>query len=97
LNLLRFHSWCPPEAAFVAADELGMYFHIECSSWANSTNSLVVFSPSMCWNARAVPAQCGLSAIHPPEATREILDCLGLPSRAPLIARAVPEDADEPE
>jgi hypothetical protein len=25
LNLLRFHSWCPPEAAFVAADELGFY------------------------------------------------------------------------
>ena len=25
LNLLRFHSYCPPEAAFEAADELGMY------------------------------------------------------------------------
>ncbi len=23
LNLIRFHSWCPPEAAFTAADELG--------------------------------------------------------------------------
>jgi len=32
-----------------------------------------------------------------PEAIREILDCLGLPSRAPPIARAVPEDADEPD
>ncbi len=40
LNLLRFHSWCPPEAAFQAADELGMYFHVECSSWANSSTSL---------------------------------------------------------
>ncbi len=25
LNHIRFHSWCPPEAAFVAADELGFY------------------------------------------------------------------------
>ena len=30
-----------------------------------------------------------LAAIHPPDATRRILECLGLPSRAPPIARAV--------
>lgn len=36
LNHLRFHSWCPPEAAFEAADKLGFYLQIECSSWANS-------------------------------------------------------------
>ncbi|WP_202409476.1 sugar-binding domain-containing protein [Hufsiella arboris] len=35
LNHIRFHSWCPPEAAFDAADQLGMYFQIECGSWAN--------------------------------------------------------------
>jgi beta-galactosidase/beta-glucuronidase len=35
LNHLRFHSWCPPEAAFTAADQAGMYLQIECSSWAN--------------------------------------------------------------
>ncbi len=35
LNHVRFHSFCPPEAAFTAADKLGIYFHIECSSWAN--------------------------------------------------------------
>jgi len=34
LNHIRFHSWCPPEAAFVAADELGFYYHVECSAWA---------------------------------------------------------------
>ena len=34
LNCLRFHSWCPPEAAFVAADELGMYFQVEVAAWA---------------------------------------------------------------
>lgn len=35
LNHIRFHSWCPPEAAFVAADELGFYYQVECPSWAN--------------------------------------------------------------
>jgi hypothetical protein len=29
LNHLRFHSWCPPEAAFIAADELGCYLLVE--------------------------------------------------------------------
>lgn len=29
LNHVRFHSWCPPEAAFAAADELGMYLQPE--------------------------------------------------------------------
>ena len=35
LNLIRFHSWCPPEAAFIAADELGFYFQVECAVWSN--------------------------------------------------------------
>lgn len=35
LNHMRFHSWCPPEAAFEAADKLGFYLQIEASSWAN--------------------------------------------------------------
>lgn len=40
LNLIRFHSWCPPEAAFTAADELGCYFHVEASSWANQSTTV---------------------------------------------------------
>ncbi|MCX7827100.1 MAG: glycoside hydrolase, partial [Verrucomicrobiae bacterium] len=40
LNHMRFHSWCPPEAAFVAADELGFYLHVEASSWANQSTTL---------------------------------------------------------
>jgi len=40
LNLIRFHLWCPPEAAFVAADELGFYFHVEASSWANQSTTI---------------------------------------------------------
>lgn len=40
INHIRFHSWCPPEAAFQAADELGMYYMIECSSWANQSTTI---------------------------------------------------------
>jgi len=39
LNHMRFHSWCPPEAAFRAADKLGFYLQVECDSWANYPNS----------------------------------------------------------
>jgi hypothetical protein len=40
LNLIRFHSWCPPEAAFEAADEMGFYFQVEIASWANQSTTL---------------------------------------------------------
>jgi hypothetical protein len=33
LNHVRFHSWCPPKAAFIAADELGVYLQPEVSEW----------------------------------------------------------------
>lgn len=33
LNGIRFHSWCPPEAAFTAADEMGFYLQPECGMW----------------------------------------------------------------
>ena len=33
LNHMRFHSWCPPEAAFTAADEAGIYLQPEASNW----------------------------------------------------------------
>lgn len=34
LNHVRFHSWCPPEAAFDAADAAGVYLYVECAAWA---------------------------------------------------------------
>jgi len=33
LNHVRFHSWCPPKAAFTAADEMGIYLQPESSNW----------------------------------------------------------------
>ena len=35
INHIRFHSYCPPEAAFNVADRLGIYFQIEGPSWPN--------------------------------------------------------------
>lgn len=40
LNHVRFHSWCPPEAAFIAADQLGLYLQPEGPSWPNHGTSL---------------------------------------------------------
>jgi hypothetical protein len=40
LNHVRFHSWCPPEAAFAAADKAGFYLQVECSSWANQSTTI---------------------------------------------------------
>lgn len=39
-NHVRFHSWCPPEAAFAAADETGFYLQPEAPTWANHGTSL---------------------------------------------------------
>ena len=35
INTMRFHSYCPPEAAFIAADSLGFYLQPEGPSWPN--------------------------------------------------------------
>ncbi|WP_234734845.1 exo-beta-1,4-galactosidase [Tellurirhabdus bombi] len=40
LNHMRFHSYCPPEAAFVAADLVGFYLQPEGPSWCNHGTSL---------------------------------------------------------
>jgi hypothetical protein len=49
LNMIRFHSWCPPEAAFTAADELGFYYQVEAASWANQSTRLGVGLPVDEW------------------------------------------------
>ncbi len=33
LNHIRFHSWCPPEAAFTAADNAGVTLQVETPVW----------------------------------------------------------------
>ncbi|MEG1635402.1 MAG: glycoside hydrolase family 2, partial [Rikenellaceae bacterium] len=36
MNHIRFHSWCPPSAAFEAADRLGLYLQIELPLWSTT-------------------------------------------------------------
>lgn len=45
LNHMRFHSWCPPEAAFDAADKAGFYLQVEGPSWANHGSGLGLGRP----------------------------------------------------
>ncbi|WIJ26432.1 sugar-binding domain-containing protein [Devosia sp. RR2S18] len=33
LNHIRYHSWCPPKAAFEVADRLGLLLHVETPVW----------------------------------------------------------------
>lgn len=36
LNHLRFHSWCPPNAAFRVADRMGFYLSVELPVWTTN-------------------------------------------------------------
>lgn len=49
LNHVRFHSWCPPEAAFAAADALGVYLQVEAATWPNWTTTLGDGKPVDAW------------------------------------------------
>ena len=35
VNAIRFHTWCPPQAAFTAADELGVILQPEAGIWTD--------------------------------------------------------------
>jgi len=39
LNHIRFHSWCPPKAAFEVADEMGIYLQVELPLWVMTIGS----------------------------------------------------------
>ncbi|WP_231615691.1 discoidin domain-containing protein [Novipirellula artificiosorum] len=65
LNHLRFHSWCPPKAAFVAADELGFYFQVECSTWPNASTKLGVGEPIDTWLYRETERVLSEYGNHP--------------------------------
>jgi len=45
LNHVRFHSYCPPEAAFIAADIAGIYLQPEGPSWPNHGSALGLGRP----------------------------------------------------
>ncbi len=49
LNHVRFHSWCPPEAAFIAADQLGVYLQAEAATWPNWSTTIGDGKPVDAW------------------------------------------------
>lgn len=44
-NHVRFHTWCPPEAAFEAADRLGVYLQPEAPAWVDDWGVETVTKP----------------------------------------------------
>lgn len=44
LNHIRFHSWCPTEEAFEAADEMGIYLQVEAPMWMDTWTEYAVGS-----------------------------------------------------
>lgn len=44
-NHVRFHTWCPPEAAFEAADRLGIYLQPETPAWVDDWGVQTVTKP----------------------------------------------------
>ncbi len=65
LNAIRFHSWCPPEAAFRAADELGFYYQVEVASWPNNSTRLGVSLPVDEWLEREASRILRAYGSHP--------------------------------
>ena len=65
LNHIRFHSWCPPEAAFVAADELGFYLQPECGIWARAGTRLGYGDPADKWLYEETDAILAAYGNHP--------------------------------
>ena len=63
LNHARFHSWCPPEAAFKAANRVGIYLQAEASIWIDwwmSTDMVARGRPEM--DTKGHPAGLGHDA-----------------------------------
>lgn len=65
LNHMRFHSWCPPKAAFDAADELGIYLQVEASSWANQGSAIGDGRPIDKWLYEEADAILNTYGNHP--------------------------------
>jgi len=60
LNRVRFHSWCPPEAAFLAANRIGLYIQAEVA-WIDGW-----------WLAKGNPAGLGKNPSADPFVKREL-------------------------
>ena len=83
LNHIRFHSWCPPEAAFVVADKMGFYLQVELPVWAmNVGNDHAAFN-FLCAEADRIlstygnhPSFCFLSLGNELQGDFKVMDTL---------------------
>lgn len=55
-NHVRFHTWCPPDAAFEAADRLGLYLQAEAPAWVDDWGRETVTRPAAIGRDPAVTA-----------------------------------------
>ncbi len=62
LNHIRFHSYTPPEVAFDAADEIGIYLQPECSNWGQFAGDKENF---MAWLERETERLIDTYGNHP--------------------------------
>lgn len=67
LNHVRFHSWCPPEAAFICADREGIYLQIEGPVWMDNWMDFPVgkYPEHYCWLPEEAERIIRAWSIHP--------------------------------
>ncbi len=59
LNHLRFHSWCPPEAAFEVADRMGFYLQVELPLWVLNVGNDKGTTNFLCEEAQRMISEYG--------------------------------------
>lgn len=64
LNHIRFHSWCPPAAAFRMADRHGVYLEVEMPMWGKDAEPDEARYDFFRREMRAILKEYGLSLIH---------------------------------
>lgn len=59
LNHLRFHSWCPPEAAFAVADSMGFYIQVELPFWNKNAGKIEAMNKWLAAEAQLIIQEYG--------------------------------------
>lgn len=59
LNHLRFHSWCPPQAAFEVADSMGFYLQVELPFWNKNAGKIDAMNKWLEAEGRRIMAEYG--------------------------------------
>jgi len=98
-NHVRFHTWCPPDAAFEAADELGVYLEPETAFWVDNWTHTLGSKPPLLgqdakvtdWVRREIRRIQHAYGHHPSFVLLSIGNEFGMSSDWELIDRLVAE------